>query len=148
MNRRIFPSRAAKNNPGHACREDRKKKSANQLRWEADPELTRHYGEQCRELHIMLMDDDIENVFPSSYAWWTATERKCWGDGTTATGTGVICETWALEAAVIPVPPRRDGNDRRFERDPSPRWSADKPLCLRPAHVCRRSSPSVSMGEA
>jgi hypothetical protein len=33
----------------------------------------------------MLIDDDIENVFPSSYAWWTATERKCWGDGITAT---------------------------------------------------------------
>jgi hypothetical protein len=63
----------------------RKEKSANRLRWEADPELTRHYGEQCRELHIMLIDDDIENVFPSSYAWWTATERKCWGDGITAT---------------------------------------------------------------
>jgi hypothetical protein len=63
----------------------RKKKSANRLRWEADPELTRHYGEQCRELHIMLIDDDIENVLPSSYAWWTATERKCWGDGITAT---------------------------------------------------------------
>jgi hypothetical protein len=63
----------------------RKKKSANRLRWEADPELTRHYGEQCRELHIMLIDDDIENVFPSSYAWWTAIERKCWGDGTSAT---------------------------------------------------------------
>jgi hypothetical protein len=41
----------------------RKKKSANRLRWEADPELTRHYGEQCRELHIMLIDNDIENVF-------------------------------------------------------------------------------------
>jgi len=63
----------------------RKKKSANRLRWEADPELIRHYGEQCRELHIMLIDDDIENVFPSSYAWWTATERKCWGDGVSAT---------------------------------------------------------------
>jgi hypothetical protein len=63
----------------------RKKKSANRVEWEADPELTRHYGEQCRELHIMLIDDDIENVFPSSYAWWTATERKCWGDGTSAT---------------------------------------------------------------
>jgi hypothetical protein len=62
----------------------RKKKSANRLRWETDPELTRHYGEQCRELHIMLIDDDIENVFPSSYAWWTAIERKCWGDGTSA----------------------------------------------------------------
>jgi hypothetical protein len=63
----------------------RKKKSANRVEWEADPDLTRHYGEQCRELHIMLIDDDIENVFPSSYAWWTATERKCWGDGVSAT---------------------------------------------------------------
>ncbi len=63
----------------------RKKKSASRVEWEADPELTRHYGEQCRELHIMLIDDDIENVFPSSFAWWTATERKCWGDGVSAT---------------------------------------------------------------
>jgi hypothetical protein len=63
----------------------RKKKTANRVEWEADPDLTRHYGEQCRELHIMLIDDDIENVFPSSYAWWTAIERKCWGDGVTAT---------------------------------------------------------------
>src|ERR1035437_6171391 len=63
----------------------RKKKSANRLGWEIDPELTEHYGSECRELHIMLIDDDIENVFPSSYAWWTATERKCWGDGTSAT---------------------------------------------------------------
>jgi hypothetical protein len=63
----------------------RKKKTANRVEWEIDPELTKHYGEQCRELHIMLIDDDIENVFPTSYAWWTATERKCWGDGTSAT---------------------------------------------------------------
>ena len=63
----------------------RKKKSANRLWWEVDPDLTEHYGDECRELHIMLIDDDIENVLPSSYAWWTATERKCWGDGTTAT---------------------------------------------------------------
>jgi hypothetical protein len=66
----------------------RKKKSANRIGWEVDPELTEHYGEECRELHIMLIDDDIENVFPSSYAWWTATERKCWGDGTTAAAGG------------------------------------------------------------
>jgi hypothetical protein len=33
----------------------------------------------------MLIDDDIENVFPSSYAWWTSTERRCWGDGVSAT---------------------------------------------------------------
>ena len=57
-------------------------------------------------------------------------------------GTGVICETRALQAAVIPVPPwreestrqtfgntlstdwippaERDGNEWRFERDPIP----------------------------
>jgi len=63
----------------------RKKMSANRVGWEVDPELTEHYGNECRELHIMLIDDDIENVFPSAYAWWTAIERKCWGDGSTAT---------------------------------------------------------------
>jgi hypothetical protein len=63
----------------------RKKKTANRVEWEVDPDLTAHYGEQCRELHIILIDDDIENVFPSSYAWWAATERKCWGDGASAT---------------------------------------------------------------
>jgi hypothetical protein len=52
-------------------------------------------------------------------------------------GTGVICETWALPAAVIPakagiysanlrkcavdrLDSRFRGNDRRFERDPIP----------------------------
>jgi hypothetical protein len=63
----------------------RKTRTANKVEWEPDPDLTPHYGEQCRELHIILIDDDIENVFPSSYAWWTATERKCWGDGASAT---------------------------------------------------------------
>ena len=43
----------------------RKKKSANRIVWEVDPELTEHYGDECRELNIMLIDDDIENVFPS-----------------------------------------------------------------------------------
>jgi Recombination directionality factor-like len=62
----------------------RKKKTPRGVEWEPDPELTGHYGVECRELHIMLIDDDVENVFPSSYAWWTATERKCWGDGTSA----------------------------------------------------------------
>jgi hypothetical protein len=63
----------------------RKKKTTRGVEWEPDPELTEHYGAECRELHIMLIDDDTENVFPSSYAWWTVTERKCCGDGTSAT---------------------------------------------------------------
>jgi hypothetical protein len=50
-----------------------------------DPELTKCYGNDCRAIRIVLIDDDIENVFPTSYAWWAAVERKCWGDGSQAT---------------------------------------------------------------
>lgn len=63
----------------------RKKRTSKGVEWEPDPELTEHYGKGCREAGIVLIDDDIENVFPTSYAWWTAVERKCWGDGTAAT---------------------------------------------------------------
>ena len=54
--------------------------------------------------------------------------------------TGVICETWALQAVVISVPPWRDGNDRRFQRYPSPNdtntlmgWD----YSLEPVGICR-----------
>jgi hypothetical protein len=29
------------------------------------PELPEHYGDECREHHIMLIDDDIEAFFPA-----------------------------------------------------------------------------------
>jgi hypothetical protein len=63
----------------------RKMKTTKGVEWEPDPELMRHYGCECRAVQIMLIDDDFDNVFPTAYAWWTATERKCWGDGTCAT---------------------------------------------------------------
>ncbi len=63
----------------------RKKRTAKGVEWERDPELTEHYGKDCRQIRIVLIDDDIENIFPTSYAWWTAAERKCWGNGTSAT---------------------------------------------------------------
>ena len=62
-----------------------------------------------------------------------------------APGTGVICETWALEAVVIPakagiylgkpsemrcqraLDSRFRGNDRRFEKDPIPSDTTTKP---------------------
>lgn len=62
----------------------RKKKTTKGVEWEPDSELTEHYGNDCREMRVVLIDDDIENVFPTSYAWWTAAERKCWGNGTSA----------------------------------------------------------------
>ncbi len=62
----------------------RKKKTPKGVEWEPDPELMQRYGSECRAVQVMLIDDDIETVFPTAYAWWTATERKCWGDGTRA----------------------------------------------------------------
>jgi hypothetical protein len=63
----------------------RKNRTAKGVEWEPDPELTKQYGSDCREVRIMLIDDDIENIFPTSYAWWTEVERRCWGDGERAT---------------------------------------------------------------
>jgi hypothetical protein len=63
----------------------RKKKTAKGVEWEPDPDLMKHYGSGCKAFEIMLIDDDVDNVFLTSYAWWTATERKCSGDGSQAT---------------------------------------------------------------
>lgn len=61
------------------------KKEARTNDWEDDPELTKHYGEQCRDIQIILLNDELENVFRTELAWWSATEKKCWGDGCHAT---------------------------------------------------------------
>lgn len=49
--------------------------------WEKDPELTKHYSDSCREFWIVLLDDQIDNVFRTEFAWWSTTEKKCSGDG-------------------------------------------------------------------
>jgi hypothetical protein len=61
------------------------KKSPTTNEWETDPELTKHYGNECRELPVILMSDDPEAVFRTELAWWSTTEKKCWGDGVRAT---------------------------------------------------------------
>jgi Recombination directionality factor-like len=61
------------------------RKSAKTFDWEPDPELMQKYGLECREFWIILLDDDQENVFRTEYAWWTKTEKVCWGDGRQAT---------------------------------------------------------------
>ena len=53
--------------------------------WEIDPEKTEHYGKGCREVEIILLDNAPDRVFRTEYAWWTATQKQCWGDGETAT---------------------------------------------------------------
>lgn len=61
------------------------RKSAKTFEWEPDPELTAKYGAECREFWIILLDDGQENVFRTEYAWWSKTEKVCWGDGRQAT---------------------------------------------------------------
>jgi hypothetical protein len=60
-------------------------RKSTKLEWEPDQELVKHYGHECREFWIILLDDEIENVFRTEYAWWSKTEKKCWGDGREAT---------------------------------------------------------------
>src|ERR1035438_10424863 len=62
-----------------------KKSQVEQNKWEIDQELTKAYGNKCKEFEIVLLDDDIENVFPTKLAWFTQSECKCFGDGESAT---------------------------------------------------------------
>jgi len=65
--------------------------------WEIDVEKTDHFGKTCREVGIILLDDDPDVVFRTEYAWWTKIQKQCWGDGETATRRTPECprgETW------------------------------------------------------
>lgn len=53
--------------------------------WEIDEEKTEHYGRNCREVEIILLDNNPDTVLRTEYAWWTATQKRCWGDGESAT---------------------------------------------------------------
>lgn len=53
--------------------------------WEIDQEKTEHYGRNCRDVEIILLDNSPDVVFRTEYAWWTMTQKQCWGDGESAT---------------------------------------------------------------
>ena len=57
-------------------------KQGAELKWGQDKALTEHYqkksGAKPREVAIILMADDPEDVFRTQYAWWTSKERHCW----------------------------------------------------------------------
>jgi hypothetical protein len=62
-----------------------RKSPAQQNAWELDDKLMKAYGTKCKEFEIVLLDDEIENVFPTKLAWFTQSECKCFGDGESAT---------------------------------------------------------------
>lgn len=56
--------------------------------WEEDKAFTKaladKYGSPLRELDIVLLSDDPDEIFRTEYAWRTQTQLKCHGDGLTA----------------------------------------------------------------
>lgn len=52
--------------------------------WEPDASVTKvmteSYGDNPRNIDIILLDDSLDNVFRTNYAWWTTAECKCKGD--------------------------------------------------------------------
>jgi hypothetical protein len=65
------------------------------LEWEDDEKMTAHYRKLAdgnpTEVTIILLDDDLDNVFRTEYAWWTKTKKRCSGDGERAVREG---EPW------------------------------------------------------
>lgn len=53
--------------------------------WVKDQEMTEKYGKDCHSVWIVLLDDDLDSVFRTEMAWWSATECICHGDGVLAT---------------------------------------------------------------
>jgi hypothetical protein len=49
--------------------------------WDIDEEMTKFYGEDCREFWIVFVDDDPDVCFKTEMAWWTKTTCQCRGDG-------------------------------------------------------------------
>jgi len=61
--------------------------------WVEDKELTeelRTDDNPLRSLDVVLLSDDIEEVFKTELAWWSASEKKCHGDGRSATRSSSI----------------------------------------------------------
>ncbi|MGH9454084.1 MAG: hypothetical protein ACRD2O_08965, partial [Terriglobia bacterium] len=58
----------------------RKSINAKNIVWEEDAHLMEIFGANPVEIGIILLDDDPDNVFRTSYAWWTQTECKCRGE--------------------------------------------------------------------
>ncbi len=102
--------------------------------WVPDAELMAHYAPKCkhevsescadccRTIKILLLDDDLSNVFPHELAWWARSGKKCWGDGEKA----MRRKDEVSEA--VPWTPCRNGGCPDWDKDCS--GSGDLRFCL------------------
>jgi len=75
----------------------RKESEAGEVDWVDDEKMTAHYRQlagdtEPTEVVIILLDDDIDHVFRTEFAWWTKTKKRCSGDGEKAIREG---KPWA-----------------------------------------------------
>ncbi len=107
-----------------------------ELEWKADERLTKHYREKCkgnpREVAVILLSDETENVFRTQYAWWTATQRKCWSEmveiTTVHAGANAAGFIWRMQAT------------RRTEKNPDGELWA-------PPNPCGPGCPDLERGD-
>jgi hypothetical protein len=59
----------------------RKQLANKTIEWVPDQKLIEHYGQNCREIWVVFLDDDPDQVFRTEYAGYV--KRGCWcrGDG-------------------------------------------------------------------
>jgi hypothetical protein len=103
--------------------------------WESDTEVTERYGTSCREVGIVFMDDDIENVFRTSLTWWKATERQCWGELIQIEGSG-----YAMQAT------RRTDKHPEGEPWPGPYKYSTGDMKGKPVEPCGDGCPDLEAG--
>ena len=71
----------------------RKEQGGDSVEWVEDEQMSAHFkqlagGDEPTEVAIILLDDNIDNVFRTEYAWWATTGKKCRGDGENAVRDG------------------------------------------------------------
>jgi hypothetical protein len=57
--------------------------------WIQDEPKQKFYHDLCEgkptRIPVVLRSDNLDEVFRTEYAWWARTEKRCWGNGDTAT---------------------------------------------------------------
>jgi hypothetical protein len=56
-------------------------KFTNVVEWAINEDMTKHYGESCKEFWVVLLDEDPDVAFKTEMAMWTKTQCVCRGDG-------------------------------------------------------------------
>ena len=107
--------------------------------WRPDEEVTKAmveaYGDNPRDIGIILLDDNPENVFKTNLAWWAATEWKC-------KGSLVQIEDYVFEMRAV----RKTDNHPEGEEWPGKYKYSDGQKKGQPVESCGDGCPDLEEG--